>query len=54
MSDINKSAGRMQYTYKTRKDAEEARKYWATKAGRTSIRRNRRVHGDTFTLVVQF
>jgi len=49
-----KTAGRMQYTYKTRKAAEESRKYWASKAGNTSIRRNKRKGPDTFTLIIQF
>ena len=51
---MSKQAGRMQYTYRTREKAEEARKYWASKAGSTRIRRNKRKGFDTYTLIIQF
>lgn len=51
---MGKTPGRMQYTYRTRKKAEEAQKYWASKAGNTYIRVNKRVGPDTYTLVIQF
>ena len=42
----------MQYTYRTKKAAEEARKYWVTRAGSVRIRRNKRKGPDTFTLII--
>ena len=51
---MGKNLGKMQYTYRTRKAADEAERYWATKAGNTRIRVNKRKGPDTYTLFISF
>jgi len=51
---MGKNLGKMQYTYRTRKGAEEAEKYWASRAGNTRIRVNKRKGSDTYTLLIRF
>jgi len=46
--------GRMQETYKTRKEAEARQRFHASTVKKTYIRRNKRKGPDTYTLVIWF